>query len=88
MTEARLVKCQKCGKPLGSVAVLAKGLAQFQQQVQNIKIVAICIECYQDAKKQWNMNKQSIGALGTTNVFLPKKLDMLPKQLALKHRKP
>jgi hypothetical protein len=44
---AKPVRCQKCGKPLGYVTVLAKGLASFQQPIQNVKIVAICMECFQ-----------------------------------------
>jgi hypothetical protein len=47
MSDARPVRCQKCGKPLGYVTVLAKGLTSFQQPIQNVKIVAICMECFQ-----------------------------------------
>jgi hypothetical protein len=50
MTDARPVRCQKCGNPLGYVTVLAKGLASFQQPIQNVKIVAICMECFQKKK--------------------------------------
>jgi hypothetical protein len=39
------VRCQKCGKPIGFVTVLAKGLMSFQQPVESVKIVAICMEC-------------------------------------------
>ncbi len=49
MTEAEPVRCQKCGKPVGYVTVLAKGL-RFQQPIQNVKVIAICMECSQ--KKQ------------------------------------
>jgi len=41
------VRCQKCGNPIGYVTVLAKGLLGMQQPVQNVKIVAICMECAQ-----------------------------------------
>jgi hypothetical protein len=44
------VRCQKCGKPIGYVTVLAKGLTSFQQPIQNVKIVAICMECAQKKK--------------------------------------
>ena len=44
------VKCQKCGKPIGYVTVLSKGLTSFQQPMQNVKIVAICMECAQKKK--------------------------------------
>jgi hypothetical protein len=46
MSESKLVRCQKCGKPVGYVTVLAKGL-RFQQPLQNVKVVAICMECTQ-----------------------------------------
>jgi hypothetical protein len=47
---AEPVRCQKCGKPIGYVTVLARGLASFQQPIQNVKIVAICMECAQKKK--------------------------------------
>jgi hypothetical protein len=50
MSESKPVRCQKCGKPIGYVTVLARGLTSFQQPIQNAKIVAICMECYQKAK--------------------------------------
>ena len=43
MTDVQPARCQKCGKPIGFVTVLAKGLTRFQQPVQNVKIVAICM---------------------------------------------
>jgi hypothetical protein len=49
MTEAKPVRCQKCGKPVGYITVLARGL-RFQQPIQNVKVIAICMECSQ--KKQ------------------------------------
>jgi hypothetical protein len=50
MSEAKPVRCQKCGKPIGYVTVLGKGLTPFQQPVSNVKIVAICMECAQKKK--------------------------------------
>lgn len=44
------VRCQKCGKPIGYVTVLSKGLLGMQQPMQNVKIVAICMECAQKRK--------------------------------------
>ena len=41
------VRCQKCGKPVGYITVLSKGLMGMQQKFENLKIVAICMECYQ-----------------------------------------
>ena len=45
MSEAKPVRCQKCGKPIGYVTVLGKGLMGMQQSLQNVKIVAICMDC-------------------------------------------
>ena len=47
MGDAKPVRCQKCGKALGYVTVLAKGLLYSQVPLQNVKVVAICMECYQ-----------------------------------------
>jgi RNase P subunit RPR2 len=46
MKDAKPVRCQKCGTPLGYVTVLAEGL-RFQQPLQNVKVVAICMDCFQ-----------------------------------------
>jgi hypothetical protein len=48
MGEARLTKCRKCGKPLGYVTVLGKGLLSWHPQ--DVKIVAICVECFVGTK--------------------------------------
>jgi hypothetical protein len=45
MSESKPVKCQKCGKPVGYITVLAKGLLSFQQPMRNVKVVAVCMEC-------------------------------------------
>jgi DNA-directed RNA polymerase subunit N (RpoN/RPB10) len=45
MADAKPVRCQKCGKPIGYVTVLGKGLTNFQQLMPNVKVVAICMEC-------------------------------------------
>jgi hypothetical protein len=50
MRNVKPVKCQKCGKPIGFVTVLGRGLTPFQQPVPNVKIVAICMECAQEKK--------------------------------------
>jgi hypothetical protein len=49
MSGAKPVRCQKCGKPLGYITVFAKGLI-LSQPVQNVKIVAVCMECFQEEK--------------------------------------
>jgi hypothetical protein len=35
---------------MGYVTVLAKGLLGLQQSLQNVKVVAICMECAQKKK--------------------------------------
>jgi hypothetical protein len=45
LTNDMPVRCQKCGKPIGYVTVLSKGLTSFKQPIRNVKIVAICMEC-------------------------------------------
>ncbi len=47
MSDAKPLRCQKCGKPVGYVTVLVKGLLSLQQPLENVKIVAICMECFQ-----------------------------------------
>jgi hypothetical protein len=42
---AEPVRCQKCGKPIGYVTILTRGLTSFQQPIKNVKIIAICMEC-------------------------------------------
>ena len=41
------VRCQKCGKPVGYITILSKGLLGMQQPIENVKIVAICMDCAQ-----------------------------------------
>jgi len=50
ISDADPTRCQKCGKPIGYMTVLARGLTSFQQPIQNVKIVAICMECAQKKK--------------------------------------
>jgi hypothetical protein len=47
ISAAEPVRCQKCRKPIGYITVLAKGLTSFQQPIQNVKIVAVCMDCAQ-----------------------------------------
>ena len=44
MSDAKPVKCQKCGNPIGYVTVVARGISPFQQPVPNVKIVALCMD--------------------------------------------
>ena len=41
------VRCQKCGKPVGYITVLGKGLMGVQQPINNVKVVAVCMACSQ-----------------------------------------
>jgi hypothetical protein len=47
MSAPKLVRCQKCGRPVGYITVLAKGLTFSSLPVQDVKLVAICMECSQ-----------------------------------------
>jgi len=50
MNNAQPVRCQKCGKPVGYVTVLARGVMGLQQPLQNVKVIAVCMECAQKKK--------------------------------------
>ncbi len=50
MSSDKPVRCQKCGKPVGYVTVLAKGLLGLQQPLNNVKVVAVCMECAEKKK--------------------------------------
>jgi hypothetical protein len=50
MSGARPVRCQKCGKPLGYVTVIAKGLTPLSQPLHNLKVIAICLQCANKGK--------------------------------------
>ena len=52
MSNAKPVRCQKCGKLVGFITVLAKGFRGLQQPVPNVKLVAICIDCFQKKNKR------------------------------------
>jgi len=45
MSESNPVRCQKCGKPVGYITVLGQGLLGIQQPMENVKVVAICMDC-------------------------------------------
>jgi len=47
MNDAKPVRCQKCGKPLGYVTVLAKGVTSLPQPLRGVKLIAICLDCFQ-----------------------------------------
>ena len=45
MSNSKPVRCQKCGKPIGYITVLVKGLMGLQQPVHDLKILAVCMDC-------------------------------------------
>jgi ribosomal protein S14 len=45
MSDAKPLRCQKCGKPLGYVTVAPKSFLATKPSVENIKLVATCPEC-------------------------------------------
>ncbi len=40
------VRCQKCGKPVGYITVLSRGLLGMPQRVENVKVVAVRMDCH------------------------------------------
>ena len=46
MSDAKPVKCQKCGRPMGFLTVLSKGFFGLQQLLPKVKLVGICIESF------------------------------------------
>jgi len=50
MSNTRPLRYQKWGKPLGYVTVLAQGITSLPQPLQNVKLVAICMEGFQKKK--------------------------------------
>ncbi len=45
MSESKPLRCQKCGKPLGYVTVTPKSFLAAKLTVDNVKLVATCIDC-------------------------------------------
>jgi hypothetical protein len=45
MSGSQPLKCQKCGKPVGYVTVTAKGFLAAKPSVENVKLIATCMEC-------------------------------------------
>jgi hypothetical protein len=45
VSEAKPVKCQKCGKPIAYITVVPSGFLQTQKPIEGVKIVAICVNC-------------------------------------------
>jgi hypothetical protein len=50
MSEAKPVKCQKCGKPVGYIKVVPSGFIQTQRPVEGVKILAVCMNCREQRK--------------------------------------
>lgn len=47
MNDAKPVRCRKCGKPLGYVTVVAKGVTSLPLPLRDVKLIAVCIDCFQ-----------------------------------------
>jgi hypothetical protein len=47
MDNPKPIRCQKCGKLLGYVTVLAKGITSLPQSLRDVKLVAVCLECFE-----------------------------------------
>ncbi|MCW4028500.1 MAG: hypothetical protein NWE92_02485 [Candidatus Bathyarchaeota archaeon] len=45
MSEPKQLKCQKCGKPIGYVAVTPKSLFVAKPSLDNVQLVCTCMEC-------------------------------------------
>ncbi|MCL5949428.1 MAG: hypothetical protein M1490_03005 [Candidatus Bathyarchaeota archaeon] len=45
MSESKPLRCQKCGKPIGYVTVTAKSFLVAKPAVDNVKLVATCMDC-------------------------------------------
>jgi len=46
MSESEPLRCQRCGKPIGYVAVSAKSFLVTNPNVDNVKLTATCVDCY------------------------------------------
>jgi hypothetical protein len=45
MSNSKPVRCQKCGKPIGYITVLEKGLMGLQHPMPGFKVLAVCMDC-------------------------------------------
>ena len=45
MIASKPLKCKKCGKPVAYVTVAAKSFIEAKPEVDNVKLVATCIDC-------------------------------------------
>jgi hypothetical protein len=45
MSERKLLKCEKCGKPVAYVSVTAKSLLESKPDVDNVNVSATCMDC-------------------------------------------
>ncbi len=44
-TDSKQLKCKKCGKPVGYVTLSAKSFLVSTAAIDNVKLVATCLEC-------------------------------------------
>ncbi len=45
MNEAKPLRCKRCGKPIGYVKVIIKSFLVPQPALNNVQLVATCMEC-------------------------------------------
>jgi len=82
MTDSKPVRCQKCGKPVGYVTVLAKGLTLFQQPLQNIKIVCHLHGMLSESKQVIKHGPNNEGSANVNMAELAEGLEKISKETA------
>jgi hypothetical protein len=45
MSERKLLRCEKCGKPIGYVSVTAKSFLESRPDLDNVRVVGTCLDC-------------------------------------------
>ncbi len=45
MSERKLLKCEKCGKPMGYITVRPRSLLESRPDFDNVQVTGSCLEC-------------------------------------------
>jgi hypothetical protein len=45
MSERKLLKCEKCGKPIAYVSISAKSMLDSKPDLDNVAVSGTCMEC-------------------------------------------
>jgi hypothetical protein len=45
MSEHRLLRCGKCGKPIGYVTISAKSFLESRPDLDNVQVSGTCLDC-------------------------------------------